>query len=447
MSSSSKNDGGSCDADGSMTTKRPKTGPTSFVTWNCNGLVSRCKWNKDQLHRLLQETQNPDVICLQEVRLKATNPSNRGTPLPADYKASQECMEKTVFSNYQPFWSLASTKYSGTCTLLHKRLRFDPSQTAFTPNSAISLLLKKYNLTCQDVGISLTEDTVSTSSQSSTTKDTKTKQTSMKSFFAPKKATTSAVAPSSFKRHHEEGRFQFFAFDSFDLINTYVPNNGTKVESFARRRKWDEDMLQFLQNRRKLLEHVASAKQHRPLLWCGDMNVAKDYRDGSHWKKGSNEDGSVYEFWTDESQCFVAAARSKLEPNRHVDDQGIPSFTRNERKRFTTILQEGELSDVWRDLHPDGVVVTESQNQRYKNKWEHPNWTWRGHMSKDENHYVNKYQGKGQRLDYFLLSPSTLVKDDAIVKSCEILGYGESREGLFCGSDHCATMLQLKYPF
>lgn len=65
-------------------------------------------------------------------------------------------------------------------------------------------------------------------------------------------------------------------------------------------------------------------------------------------------------------------------------------------------------------------------------------------MSNNGNSYASKYEGKGQRLDYFLLSPSSLMKD--VVESCDILGYGASREGLFCGSDHCATMLRLKRP-
>jgi hypothetical protein len=31
-----------------------------------------------------------------------------------------------------------------------------------------------------------------------------------------------------------------------------------------------------------------------------------------------------------------------------------------------------------------------------------------------------------------------------VVDRCEILGYGSKKEGLFCGSDHCASILVLK---
>jgi hypothetical protein len=51
-----------------------------------------------------------------------------------------------------------------------------------------------------------------------------------------------------------------------------------------------------------------------------------------------------------------------------------------------------------------------------------------------------RYQGKGQRIDYFLLSNHAMDR----VESCHILGYGELREGFFCGSDHCASLLVLK---
>jgi hypothetical protein len=42
-------------------------------------------------------------------------------------------------------------------------------------------------------------------------------------------------------------------------------------------------------------------------------------------------------------------------------------------------------------------------------------------------------------LDYFFLSPYLT----GTVKVCEILGYGTQRQGLFCGSDHCASILVL----
>lgn len=215
-----------------------------------------------------------------------------------------------------------------------------------------------------------------------------------------------------------------------DLIHTYVPNNGNKPESFARRKAWDNGMKEFLLNRSKILEK-ASISSRRPLLWCGDMNVARDYRDGTHWTK-IPQDGTVQEWWTDEQKCFVSA--SQRDPSRPPQDQGMPSFTPAERSRFEDMLTQANLTDIWRELHPNGTDETEETKNL--SKWDRPNYTWRGHLGK--NGTIAKYQGKGQRLDYFL---SSRVDN---VEACEILGYGERREGLFCGSDHCASLLTLR---
>ena len=263
---------------------------------------------------------------------------------------------------------------------------------------------------------------------------TKTKQTSVTSFFA--KSTCPSVTTnkaSSRHQHHPEGRFQFFRFTNLDLLQTYVPNNGTKEESFQKRCTWDQTMLQFFLQRQAILKLAKDVD--RPLLWCGDMNVAKEYLDGTHWIK--RPDGTIYEWWTDESKSL---AGSKVIPNnkKHPDNVGIPSFTPAERRRFQEILTKAQLIDVWRELHPQGTV---DDKRRYATEWDKPNYTWRGHLGNNGGGFAAKYQGKGQRLDYFLLSPPSLL---SAVQSCEILGWGEQRDGLFCGSDHCATMLQLQ---
>jgi exonuclease III len=178
------------------------------------------------------------------------------------------------------------------------------------------------------------------------------------------------------------------------------------------------------------------------------MNCAFTYQDGTHWSTNSQEqrepDGNVYEWWTDEAKCFVRGG-SKKENNtvaKHADNVGMPSFTPAERRRFGELMTESDFSDVWRSLHPNGVQQppNDDDSKTYASEWDKPNYTWRGHLGKNGG-FAAKYQGKGQRLDYFLLSPSTLVSS---VEACDILGYGEQREGLFCGSDHCASILKLK---
>jgi len=215
-----------------------------------------------------------------------------------------------------------------------------------------------------------------------------------------------------------------------DVMQCYVPNNGTTEKSFERRREWDEMMLKFLKERQQVL--VKCRQGERPMLWCGDFNVARDHRDGTHWEQ--QEDGTIYEFWTDPKKCSVGnqTSNSTLDPA----NVGIPSFTPAERKRFAEIMKEGGLIDVWRELHPTGVMDLNLK------PWDRPDYTWRGHLAQGST-YTAKFQGKAQRLDYFLLTPPQMLQE---VKTCEILGYGEKREGHFCGSDHCATFISMKHP-
>jgi exonuclease III len=340
---------------------------------------------------------------------------NRGQPQVAEYAAVRRHFEQGgVFQDYEALWSLADKKYAGTLTLVHKRVTLDKERIAFTIQSAIDLLLKRYRLTREQVGLSKSPETTK-----------KQQQTSMKSFFEVK---ASNGTTKSVQDHHEEGRFQFLQFVDLDLIQTYVPNNGLTRESNARRRAWDEEMHEFLLARLKIL---AKAKQSgRRLLWCGDLNVARDYRDGTHWERS---EGTVTEYWTNEKRCLT---NNKADPKRSPQDRGIPGFTANERIRFNQMIVEANLVDVWRELHPNGVKKVKTTTTQC----DQPNYTWRGTLGSYGNHA--KYQGKGQRLDYFLMSPATKVMDD--VDSCQILGYGEKREGLFCGSDHCVSLLKLK---
>lgn len=371
------------------------------------------------------------MLCLQEAHLKAFDSHTRSRPTPSEYKEVQDAVE-SLFADYQPVWSLADTKYAGTLTFVHRRLpALDvKSQCAFSVDWAVDLLMTKFKVTRKQVGLSETPATTLAASKRSDSSPKVVKQMSMKAFFAPKpKAiSTTTTAPSCTGTHHPEGRFQFFCFSDMDVLQTYVPNNGTKAESFRRRRDWDEAMLQFLKDRRTILEHCQQTE--RPLLWCGDFNVARDYKDGTHWEE--RPDGSIYEFWTDSEKCFVGKKASVPTPD-DPDDVGIPSFTAAERRRFAALLKEGDFVDAWRALHPNGVTDSTLP------KWDRPDYTWRGHLAKT-NAYNAKFQGKGQRLDYFLLSPSKLIKS---VQTCQILGYGEQREGHYCGSDHCAALLLL----
>ncbi|GKD27763.1 DNA-(apurinic or apyrimidinic site) lyase [Tanacetum coccineum] len=73
----------------------------------------------------------------------------------------------------------------------------------------------------------------------------------------------SKYAEPPFSKHEADGRVIIAEFESFRIMNTYVPNNGWKDEetAFQRRRKWDKRMKEFVCN--LLINH----------LLVGELNV------------------------------------------------------------------------------------------------------------------------------------------------------------------------------
>lgn len=305
--------------------------PRSFVTWNCNGFSTRAKYNRDQLKKLVESTggecdnintndndnngdntitnynpgrthtraqHGPDMICIQEARLKARGPGDqRDQPLEdKDFGDVRDALRE-AFGDYRPFWSLADKKYAGTLTLIRKSylaavatdVHVDPDDNveaghggdrdsasdededfaAYTFRSAIDLLLRRLGTTRNECGLAEVPDGDEEEEKPAQQQQPKKQQTSLKSFFTPKAKTNTKTnttntnknrATCNKKRrrprprpHHAEGRFQFFFFPGMDVIQTYVPNNGGKDESFARRRNWDRDAKQFLRDRKQIL--------------------------------------------------------------------------------------------------------------------------------------------------------------------------------------------------
>ncbi len=67
------------------------------------------------------------------------------------------------------------------------------------------------------------------------------------------------------KKHDSEGRVVTTEFKKFYLVNVYVPNSKRKLERLPYRQKeWDVDFLKYC----KKLE------KKKPVIFCGDMNVA-----------------------------------------------------------------------------------------------------------------------------------------------------------------------------
>lgn len=79
--------------------------------------------------------------------------------------------------------------------------------------------------------------------------------------------------------HDDQGRAITIEFDDFYLVNTYVPNSGHGLVRLDYRGRWDAALLEYL----RLLE------KKKPVIWCGDLNVAHQPIDLANPKSNYNK--------------------------------------------------------------------------------------------------------------------------------------------------------------
>jgi exodeoxyribonuclease-3 len=136
--------------------------------------------------------------------------------------------------------------------------------------------------------------------------------------------------------HDREGRVLSAEFADFFLVNVYVPNSRRDLSRLPYRQRWDRDFLRYL----KKLE------RKKPVIFCGDLNVAHTEMDLAH-------------------------------PAANVHNHG---FTPEERAGFGTFLKAGFI-DTFREFVRDG-----------------------GHYSWWSPLTGARARNLGWRIDYFLIS-------------------------------------------
>ncbi len=150
--------------------------------------------------------------------------------------------------------------------------------------------------------------------------------------------------------HDHEGRIICAEYASFFLVTVYVPNSGSELARLGYRQQWDRDFLQYLKG----------LESQKPVLVCGDFNVAHRAIDLARPKENYNK----------------AAGYMQEE----ID--GMDAF------------EQAGLLDTFRVLHPEGV----------KYSW----WSYRAGA---------RQNNIGWRIDYFLASKAMMPA----VSSAEIL--------------------------
>lgn len=92
----------------------------------------------------------------------------------------------------------------------------------------------------------------------------------------------SVVNDMGIEKHDQEGRVQTAEYKDFYLVNVYVPNSKRKLERLPYRQKeWDVDFL----------KHLKKLEKKKPVIFCGDLNVAHQEIDLTNPKSNKRNHG------------------------------------------------------------------------------------------------------------------------------------------------------------
>jgi exodeoxyribonuclease-3 len=81
--------------------------------------------------------------------------------------------------------------------------------------------------------------------------------------------------------HDQEGRVLTAEFEGFFLVNVYTPNSKRELTRLPYRQQWDGDFL----------AHLKKLERKKPVVWCGDLNVAHTELDLANPKANTGNHG------------------------------------------------------------------------------------------------------------------------------------------------------------
>lgn len=139
--------------------------------------------------------------------------------------------------------------------------------------------------------------------------------------------------------HDHEGRVIALEFANFVLVTCYTPNSQDGLKRLDYRMTWEDAFRAYL--------HQLEAESQKPVVVCGDLNVAHQEIDLKNPKSNRQNAG----------------------------------FTDQERQKMTHLLDSG-FTDTWRYFNPDVTDVY---------SW----WSYR---------FQARQKNAGWRIDYFLTS-------------------------------------------
>ncbi len=112
-----------------------------------------------------------------------------------------------------------------------------------------------------------------------------------------KKAPISVEYGMGTDEHDHEGRIVKAEFDEFFLVCVYVPNSGSELARLPYRQQWDADFLVYLKK----------CEETKPVIICGDLNVAHQAIDLARPKENYNKAAGYMQEEIDGMNRFVEA--------------------------------------------------------------------------------------------------------------------------------------------
>lgn len=129
--------------------------------------------------------------------------------------------------------------------------------------------------------------------------------------------------------HDTEGRVITLEFDAFYCVTCYTPNSQRELTRLSYRMDWEDDFLKYLDG----------LKEKKPVIVCGDLNVAHQEIDLKNPKTNRKNAG----------------------------------FTDEEREKFTVLLTHGYI-DTFRYFYPDVEGAYSWWSYQFKAREKNAGW-------------------------------------------------------------------------
>ncbi len=131
------------------------------------------------------------------------------------------------------------------------------------------------------------------------------------------------------EEHDKEGRVITLEFEKFYLVTVYTPNSKSELERLDYRMIWEDEFR----------KHLKKLDENKPVIVCGDLNVAHKEIDLKNPKNNRRNAG----------------------------------FTDEERNKFTELLDSGFI-DTFRNFYPDLEGTYSWWSYRFKAREKNAGW-------------------------------------------------------------------------